>query len=161
CSDRDTVVLGIGALEKASELSWQAEAGGRPVTLSWTVSPAQASDDHAYLSRLVNTAQADQGASLSIVGKAGLEYAKTRLDIASRNLSRLSAQALASKDTANAKRLAEGALALDPNNPEAQAVRRAVDPDSEEAKAARQAAQRKIKPIAFQQPAEPEAAPPA
>ena len=84
------------------------------------MAPANANEDNAYLARLVDTSRADGGASLSIVGSLGLKYAKTRMDIASRNLSRLGAQALASKDTQNAERLAAGALAIDPNNAEAQ-----------------------------------------
>ncbi len=158
--DRESVVLGIGSLSEPARVKWEAVAGGKPVSLSWNVAPAQAVDDNAYLARLVDTSRPNGGASLSIVGSAGLKYAKTRLEVASRNLSRLSAQALSSKDKTNAQRLAAGALAIDPNNSEAQAVKRAVDPKSEEAEAARRAAKIKIKPIAFQQPSE-QPAPPA
>lgn len=159
-TDRDTVLLGMGSLAEPTQVQWEAEVGGKRVSLAWTVAPANPSDDNAYLGRLVDTARADGGASLSIVGSLGLKYAKTRLDIASRNLSRLGAQALASKDTQNAQRLAAGALAIDPNNPEAQAVSRAAKPKGQDEEAVKDAAKRKIKPIAFQAPGDVAAPPP-
>ena len=147
-TDRDTVLVGVGTVEKPAEVKINAEVAGKPVALKWTVQPAAGNPDNAFLTRLVDSSRADSGIGLSIVGTAGLQQAKRSVDVASRNLGRLGAQALASRNAEQAERLAAGALALDPNNPEAQAVQDAAE---------------KMKLVRFQDPAAepPAAAPPA
>jgi uncharacterized membrane protein YgcG len=154
-SDRDTVLVGAGQLDAASEITMTADAFGKPVQMNWTVQPAAANVDNSYLARLVDNARDDGGLGLSFVGTAGLQQAKNQIEITARNLSRLGAQALAGNPE-QAKQLAAGALALDPNNVEAEAVQGAA----ENLQLARFQEQVEDAPAAPPQPPAPGALPP-
>ena len=40
-ADRDSVVLGVGSLTEPAQVKWEAEVGGKPVSLAWTRGPGQ------------------------------------------------------------------------------------------------------------------------
>src|SRR5690606_67984 len=66
-SDRDTVIIGAGQLAAADQIELSAEAFGKPVQMRWTVEPAAANADNAYLAKLVDNARGDGGLGLSVV----------------------------------------------------------------------------------------------
>ncbi|MBI3466069.1 MAG: VWA domain-containing protein, partial [Planctomycetes bacterium] len=125
--DRDTVLIGKGTLSEPAEVKLSALVAGKPVELSWAVSPSPSNDDHAYLAPLVETARAAGPAStLPTLGTAGLREARRVLNQGADNLTVLGEQAIAAGNLDQAEHLAGGALQVDPTNPEALAVRRAV-----------------------------------
>ena len=121
--DRDTVVLGkLADPAAAVEIDASAELAGKTEQLHWRSAPAAASDDNAYLAKLVDGAEANGGISLAAVGSAGLDAQRRMMNIEAQNYSRLGQQALATGDVERARQLAAAAAQLDPMNPEAATV---------------------------------------
>lgn len=120
--DRDTVVVGRGVGEEPFDLKVEAEVAGQPLALAWNVAPAKPSDDNGYLARLVKTAAADGGATLPIVGSAGLMEVRRLMDIAADDLNRLGRQAVATGHLDQANKLAEASREFAPGNPDAAAI---------------------------------------
>ncbi len=107
--DRDTVLIGAGRSDKPFEVQMEATVAGRPTKLSWSVKPTVASDDNAYLARLVEAARGDNGATLPIVGTAGLHEIRRMANEAADRLGKQAGIALALNNPQQAQRLAAGA----------------------------------------------------
>ena len=121
--DRDTVVLGkLADPAAAIEIDARAEVAGKTEQLHWEAAAAAASDDNAYLAKLVDGAEANGGISLAAVGSAGLDAQRRMTSVEAQNYSRLGQQALATGDVERARQLAGAAAQLDPMNPEAATV---------------------------------------
>lgn len=125
-SDRDTILVGKLDARGEQEIQISGTTAGKQVELSWTVSPERSSEDQAYLPQLVDLAANNNGATLPTAGSAGLREVRRVLNGATGNLADLSGQALSSGDVNGARRLADAALARDPNDPLAKAVRTAA-----------------------------------
>jgi len=70
--DRDTILIGQGKAAGAFQVKLTGSAGGEKKELSWKITPSAPSDDHAYLAKVVEAAQRDDGDSLATVGTMGL-----------------------------------------------------------------------------------------
>ncbi|HUY31896.1 MAG TPA: VWA domain-containing protein [Pirellulales bacterium] len=142
--DRDTILLGkldggkldggkLGGDKPAIRqrpslpVRMRAELAGKAVQLDWNVLADDASDDHAYLAKLVSALESNGGIALAAVGSAGLAELRLGLNAGARNLVRLGEQALVTGNLNEAGHLADEAIRFDPMNPQAATVRRAVD----------------------------------
>ncbi len=124
-SDRDSVVVGsLKALEPLALTITATTATGRESRMSWNVAASISNPDNCYLAQLVSMSKADGGFSLPTVGSATLDEAKAQSYLGARGLTQLACQAMSAGNAVDALRLAEEALRRDPENPEAQAVRR-------------------------------------
>jgi uncharacterized membrane protein YgcG len=125
-TDRDTVLVGKLADREAGVIKVAGEYNGRPVELTWNVSPEKSSEDFAFLPRLIEVARQDRGLSLPTVGTAGLREAALTTLRSADQLAKLGQEALASGNTAGALHVAHAALSRDPKNPGAIALREAA-----------------------------------
>ncbi|MDA7978090.1 MAG: hypothetical protein MPJ50_04890 [Pirellulales bacterium] len=120
-ADRDTVLVGVGVARRPFEVRVRGTFNGQPQELTWNVKPSVANEDHAYLASLVDSAEENGGVLLATLGTPGLNEIRRGTMLATKNLNAIAGQAL-QMDPANAGRLAKGALALDPNNEQAEAI---------------------------------------
>jgi len=125
-SDRDTVLIGQLDSNEAGTISVEASVNGKPTRLEWTVTPEKPSEDFAFLPKLVSIAKPDKGLWLPTVGSAGLREAALVTMTSADQLVKLGHEALASGNTQGAIASAEAALARDPRNPTALALREAA-----------------------------------
>ncbi len=130
-TDRDTVLVGRGSVDKPFAVELVGESAGKPITLNWNIEPQADNDENAYLASLVESAQADGGDGLPTVGTEGLLEARRMVNHGARNLAQLGHQAAASGNRKQAKQLANEAIRRDPNNQLAQDLRNVIDrPDA-------------------------------
>jgi len=126
-ADRDTVVIGKSSGDGPVEVNVQGELDGAAVDMEFAAVPGMPNDDNAYLMTLVDNAAPNGGLTLPTVGTAGLIEARQIMDQSVAALNQLSRNAVAARNFEGAKALANQALAVDPNNPDAQAVVGAAD----------------------------------
>ena len=132
-SDRDTIVVGKGKLTGEQTITMTATAGGKPLSLDWTVAVGESNVDFAFLTGLVESARSDGGLRLATIGTRGLEEVRRILDSGTETLAKLSSQAVATGNWETAERLADEALRRDPNDPTAQSVKKLLTkPHSDE-----------------------------
>ena len=120
--DRDTVVIGTGKPTGTEAVSMTADLDGRLVNLNWKVPTAKISEDNNYLVSMVKMASADGGAMLPTVGSDGLLESRRVISANATDMVRLGQNALAMKNYPAAERMAQRALATDPENSEAQTL---------------------------------------
>lgn len=125
-ADRESMVIGTCQSREPFTIEMTVASPAGPKKLSWTVRPGDSNEDASYLVRLVDWAKVDQGASLPLVDLTSLDQARRAINVGAASFSRLSREALATGRPNDAERLAEAALARDPHNPEALAVKGAV-----------------------------------
>lgn len=125
-TDRDTILVGKLADRNAADIKIAAEFNGKPVDLQWKVTAEKSTEDFSFLPRLVEVARQDRGLSLPTVGTAGLREAAINTMQSAEQLAKLGQEALASGNTAGAMHVAHAALARDPQNPGAIALRDAA-----------------------------------
>lgn len=125
-TDRDTILVGKLADRNAAAIKISAEFNGQPVELNWNVTAEKSTEDFAFLPRLVEVARQDRGLSLPTVGTAGLREAGIHTLQSAEQLAKLGQEALASGNTSGALHVAHAALARDPQNPGAIALREAA-----------------------------------
>ena len=126
-SDRDTVLIGTGKFSGSIEVALTGTANGESVEQSWTVRAGRPSNDFSFLTVLVDGAAKDNGATLPIVGSAGLQDIGRIIAADAEGLARLSGQAVSTGNLENAERLNAEALRRDPNDPNAVAVKKQLD----------------------------------
>ena len=131
-SDRDSVLIGTLSERGPQKIDVVAEVAGKTVDLSWQVTPAKATGDIAYVPKLLEMGRASGGAALPILGSDGLREAGRVMMQSANKLSQLGGRALAAGDRQGAQRMAEAALATDPGNPAATALRSASGGGSNE-----------------------------
>src|SRR5262249_56478677 len=100
---------------------------GQPVNLHWSVKPAPANDDNAYLAQLVDLAKADGGASLPTLGSEGLAESRRVLNQGAHVLAQLGRQAASAGNVAQAKQFVSEAMKRDPNNPNPLVLKQTLD----------------------------------
>lgn len=125
--DRDAILVGQGQFDAAIDVRMTVEVLGQRQQWSWQVQPAAPQDDNAYLVKLVDAARRDGGATLPTAGSMVLDELRRLAQLEAHNLTRLGQQAVAVGSLDQAQTLADGAMRLDPTNPEALAVHRAVE----------------------------------
>ncbi len=125
-TDRDTILVGKLAAREAAPLTIKGELNGQPVELNWNLTPEKSQEDFSFLPRLVEVARADRGISLPTVGTVGLREAAINTMQSAEQLAKLGQEALASGNTQGALHVAHAALARDPQNPGAMALRDAA-----------------------------------
>jgi hypothetical protein len=125
-TDRDSIVIGKLANTDGGDVTISGEMNGKPVELAARVSAEKPSEDFAFLPKLVDLASVDKGLSLPTLGSAGLREAAAVTMTSAEQLAKLGHDALASGNVKGAVKVAEAALARDPKNPEALAVREAA-----------------------------------
>jgi uncharacterized membrane protein YgcG len=125
-TDRDTILVGKLAAREAAPLKIKGELNGQPVELNWNLTPEKSQEDFSFLPRLVEIARADRGISLPTVGTVGLREAAINTMQSAEQLAKLGQEALASGNTQGALHVAHAALARDPQNPGAMALRDAA-----------------------------------
>ena len=117
-ADRDSVVLIAGDLEKAR---LELEFGGDATTVD--IPPAPPRSDNTYLVELARNAWQNDGVFLPLLGREGLDLARTVIRGEAATLAALSRQAEATGSHASAVRLAEASLRRDPDNADASLIR--------------------------------------
>jgi len=132
--DRETILLGTGESAGPVEVSMSAVVEGKPQELKWNVPAAVANPDLAFLPKLIETAQRDEGFSLPTLGKQGLDEARRLMTGEAQELARLGRMALAVGDVEQARQLADRAVDLDANDPGASALQRVAASDKGDVK---------------------------
>jgi hypothetical protein len=125
--DRDSVFLVEGDV-KGAEVDFMLTptglAGATPVTIA--VPDAAPHQENAYLAELARNARGTDGFFLPLVGREGLELARSTIRGEAATLAVLSRQAAAAGADAAALRLAQASLRRDPDNPDAAVIHEAV-----------------------------------
>ena len=124
--NRDTILVGKLAGREPQMLAVTVDMDGEPLELKWTVQPESSNPDHAYLPRLVELAQRDQGRSLPTPGSVALWETRRLLSQQAQELSQLGEQALKMGDLHGAKVLADAARKQSPLDPQAATLHQAV-----------------------------------
>ena len=123
-SDRDTVVLGTYPGGGPHTIQMSVDTPSGPQTLTWTVGPSPSKEDNGYLARLVDFAKGNAGLNLPLLGSTSLREAERAIEAGGGTLLQLAKQALSSGSLDDAARLADDVLRQDPQNPEAQSIKR-------------------------------------
>lgn len=134
-TDRDTVLIGTLTNHSPVDVELNGITSGKPVTWTWNARPEKSSDDFAFLPKLVELARADQGLSLPTAGSTALRQAAYVTMNSAQQLANLGNEVLATGNFVSAVRVADAALARDPGNPEAVAIRDAANKGLAAAKA--------------------------
>lgn len=121
-ADRETVLLGVGSLPAGENIAITTDGSAGRVTRTWSVEPTPASDDHAYLVRLVEMGRRDGGATLPTLGAVGLAESRRLLEHEASQLNELGAQAIAAGNPEQAAVLAREAQQIVPADLEADAI---------------------------------------
>jgi hypothetical protein len=159
-TDRDSIVIGKLTGAEGGAVKITGEMNGQPIELVAQVKPEKSNEDFAFLPRLIEVAQADGGLSLPTLGSAGLREAAAITMTSAEQLAKLGHEALAAGNVTGAAQAATAALARDPKNPEAIAVREAAKKMAAGGKApARKNIEPELKLTGATQPAEGAAAP--
>ena len=125
-TDRDSVLIGTLASAEAGTVKLAGTMNGKPVELSFDATPEKSNEDFAFLPQLVSLASRDGGISLPTVGSDGLREAALLTQSSADQLARLGHEALAAGNFAGAEKVADAALARDPSNPTALAIKAAA-----------------------------------
>ncbi len=126
-SDRDTVLIGTGKISGTVDIALTGTSNGHVVEQNWAVKAGRSNNDFSYLTVLAEAAAKNNGASLPIVGTAGLQEAGRIIAADAEGLATLSGQAVSSGNIESAERLNAEALRRDPNDPNALAVKKQLD----------------------------------
>ena len=62
-----------GATQRGQQINMTAEVAGKPVEMTWTVTPGESNEDYSFLPLLVDSAKKDRGVTLPTVGTVGLK----------------------------------------------------------------------------------------
>ena len=127
-TDRDTVVFGSADKKLAAPVAIEltGQIAGKPADLKWQATPAKSDDSYAYLSQLVDDAQADGGLTTSAIGLAGLAETGRMLEGGLEQMNQLAQRAVMTGDLAAAKSMSQAVLRRDPGNIPARTVQQVV-----------------------------------
>ncbi|MCH7752105.1 MAG: VWA domain-containing protein, partial [Planctomycetes bacterium] len=128
-ADRDTILVGVTPLTLPDTVSVHVVAEGHygRTPLAWTATTEASQEDNAYLARIVEVAQSDEGLSLPIVGSAGLAETARLVGAQMDQLTDLAERAVVSGDRQSAGRIAQAVLRADPGNVRAQTVQHVAE----------------------------------
>ncbi|MFN5709507.1 MAG: VWA domain-containing protein, partial [Planctomycetota bacterium] len=125
-ADRDSILIGSLTAREPVNITVTGKVNGAEQTMAWTVAAENSSEDFAFLPKLIDSARNNGGMTLPTIGSAGLREAARLMSDGSRNLSQLGSSALLSGNFTAARKFAEEALAIDPSNGEAEALKEAA-----------------------------------
>ncbi|HMC11775.1 MAG TPA: hypothetical protein VKH44_10810, partial [Pirellulaceae bacterium] len=125
-TDRDSILIGTLNKMAAVDVETSGTINGKVTKLSWHATPEKPSEDFGFLPKLVDMAAMDQGLSLPTAGSGALREAAYVTLNSAQQLAKLGQEALASGNFVGAEKVAVAALARDPGNPEAQAIKEAA-----------------------------------
>jgi hypothetical protein len=120
------VLIGTLSSADAGEVKLNGTLNGKAVDLTFNVTPEKSSEDFSFLPQLVALASKDAGLSLPTVGSEGLKEAALLTQSSADQLAKLGHEALASGNFPGAEKVADAALARDPKNPTALAIKAAA-----------------------------------
>jgi len=120
--DRDTVVIGRGKPAGQEAVSMTADLDGKIVNLKWILPTVRMDEANNYLVSLEKWAATDGGTTLPTVGSDGLLESRRVLSSNAADLIRLGQNSLSMQNYGAAERMAQRALAIDPENAEAQTL---------------------------------------
>ena len=121
--DRDSVIVGRTEGQAAAGLLViDATVAGKAVTLRWNLKPEESHPDMAFLPKVCDSASKDDGRTLPALGSEGLRAMSYVMFDSSVSMVKAGEFALKSGQIDSARRIAEEALKLDPNNAEAQSL---------------------------------------
>ncbi len=152
-SDRETVVVGTLKNPGAVEVELRFDQGSQKFVLN-----GQSHPQNGFLVKLVETARNNAGLVVPVPGADTLLQLAENAELGVYNLTELARQALEVNDVASAKRMAEAALAQDPQNQAARKILARVTQVSQQVAAEQPAAAAPAQPAA---PAAPAQAPQA
>ncbi len=125
-SDRDSIVIGTLAATSPVKAEVSGTLNGKSVKWNWNVAPEKPSEDFGFLPKLVDMAAADKGLTLPTAGSVALREAAYVTLNSAQQMVKIASEALASGNFLGAEKVADAALARDPSNPEAQAIKEAA-----------------------------------
>ncbi|GIW91420.1 MAG: hypothetical protein KatS3mg109_1852 [Pirellulaceae bacterium] len=125
-ADRDAVVIGRLGARNESLLAMRCAVGASTVDLHWKLVPEASNEEFGFLVELVRLASQDGGRSLPTAGSLALRETARALAAESQALTKLGTFAIALGQTELAEKAAEEALARDPDNTTAEALKRAA-----------------------------------
>src|SRR5262245_17397750 len=125
-SDRDSILIGTLARTAPVKAEVSGTVNDKPVKWTWNVSPEKPSEDFGFLPKLVDMAATDKGLTLPTAGSPALREAAYVTLNGAQQMVKIASEALASGNFLGAEKVADAALARDPGNPEAQAIKDAA-----------------------------------
>ena len=125
-TDRDTIVIGRGAVKGRLEFVVRGTRGDQTIEFRCATESGDSNEDFAFLPALVKSAEHNGGLMLPTVGTAGLKEIGRLAQASAQNMTDLAGQAFATGNLENAERLADAALRVDPSDPAALALKRHV-----------------------------------
>jgi von Willebrand factor type A domain len=127
-SDRDTVVVGVvdKKIDAPVAVKMHVQGVSGASDLAWSAAPQSDGDNYAYLAQVVESAQSDDGLTLTTLGSAGLAETGRMLDNRLEQMTDLSQRAIATGDVASADTMSQAVLRRDPGNVRAQTVQQIV-----------------------------------
>lgn len=134
-SDRETVVVGTLKSPGAVEVEITLNQGSKKLALNGQPHP-----QNAFLVKLIETARNNNGLVVPVPGPEALIQLAENAELGVYNLTELARQAMEVNDVASAKRMAEAALAQDPQNQAARKILARVTQISQQAPAEQPAA---------------------
>ena len=128
-ADRDTVLVGVSPLTLPETVSINvvAECHYGQTPLTWTVTTEASQEDNAYLTKVIEVAQSDEGLSLPTVGSEGLAETARLVGAHVDQLTELAERAATSGDQHSAGQIAQAVLRVDPGNVRAQTVQHVAE----------------------------------
>jgi tetratricopeptide (TPR) repeat protein len=132
-SDRETVAIGTLKQPLAESVSLGANAisNSEQVELEWSLVPEAADEAYSYLPKLIEIAEADDGATLATVGSEGLAETGRLLINQVDEMTEVARRALASGDVETASVVTSAVLKRDPKNIQARTVQHVVEKSHE------------------------------
>ncbi len=125
-TDRENLMIGTLEASEPMEVSMTVRGPSGPLNLTWPVAPGDSQPDYSFLAELVSTARPTGGVHLPLLGEESLAHASTAVSAGARSLLRLARQSLAADNLDHAQKLVDEVLNRDPDDPEAQALQRAI-----------------------------------
>jgi hypothetical protein len=125
-NDRDTVLVGSEKSTSAKQVEVDVDGPSGAQKLVWEIPALKSNPANGYLVTLVEQAKVDDGRTLPLIDSASLAMAKLEIEAGGRGLAQLAREALSSGNLESADRLASAALARNPNDPAARAVKDAI-----------------------------------
>ncbi len=122
-SDRDTVVVGTAKSTAASQLNIDVDGAAGAQRLAFDIPAMKPDANNAYLVTLVDQAKVDGGRTLPLVDSASLATARQEIEAGGRGLNDLAFKDLHSGNLEHANTLASQALARNPSDLVARAIK--------------------------------------
>ncbi|MDY0170774.1 MAG: hypothetical protein RBS80_29805, partial [Thermoguttaceae bacterium] len=124
--DRESLVVGTLRSTDPVDLTIKADGPAGPVELAWRIEAGESQPDYSFLAELVAGARPTGGAHLPLLGAESLANARDAVSSGARSLMHLARQSFSAGNIDHAEKLLAEVLQRDPDDPEAQALQRAI-----------------------------------